>query len=115
MGGIDVNRKTQLEQELKRVTKVLVREYQPQRLILFGSLATGRVHEWSDIDLAIVKDTSRRFIDRIGDVLQLTHPQVGLHVVVYTPQEVDQMSANDHYFWVDEIEKKGKVLYDRGA
>lgn len=115
MGGIDMDRKTQLEQELKRVTKVLVREYQPQRMILFGSLATGRVHEWSDIDLAIVKDISRRFIDRIGDVLHLTHPQVGLNVVVYTPQEVDQMSANDNYFWVDEIEKKGKVLYDRGA
>jgi predicted nucleotidyltransferase len=110
-----MDRKAQLEQELKRATDILVREYQPQRMILFGSLATGQVHEWSDIDLAIVKETSRRFIDRIGDVLQLTHPQVGFNVVVYTPQEVDQMSASDHYFWVDEIVKKGKVLYDRGA
>jgi predicted nucleotidyltransferase len=110
-----MDRKAQLEQELKRVTEILVRDYSPERVILFGSLATGAVHEWSDIDLAIVKDTPRRFIDRIGDVLQLTHPQVGLNVVVYTPQEVDQMSASDHYFWVDEIAKKGKVLYDRGA
>ena len=112
---MSVDRKMQLDRELKRITETVVQNYRPQRIILFGSLATGRVHEWSDIDLAIVKETSRRFIDRIGDVLQLTHPQVGLHVVVYTPQEVDQMSANDQYFWVDEIEKKGKVLYDRGA
>ena len=110
-----MDRKTQLEQELKRVTKVLVQEYQPQRMILFGSLATGRVHEWSDIDLAIVKDTPRRFLDRIGDVLQLVDPQVGLNVVVYTPQEVAQMAEQDHYFWVDEIVKKGKVLYDQPA
>lgn len=115
MGGIDVDRKTQLEQELKRVTKVLVQEYQPQRMILFGSLATGRVHEWSDIDLAIVKDTSRRFLDRIGDVLQLVDPQVGFNVVVYTPQEVAQMAEQDHDFWVDEIVKKGEVLYDQPA
>ena len=110
-----MDRKTQLEQELKRVTEIIVREYQPERVILFGSLAQGKVHEWSDIDLAIVKKTTRRFIDRIGEVLRLTHPQVGLNVVVYTPQEVTQMVQSDHYFWVDEISEKGKVLYDRAA
>lgn len=110
-----MSRKKQLELELKRITKIVVREYKPQRMILFGSLAQGKVHEWSDIDLAIVKDTRRRFIDRIGDVLRLTHPQVALNVVVYTPKEVQGMAQSDHYFWVDEIAGKGKVLYDRAA
>lgn len=106
-----MDRKAQLEQELKRITEVLVRDYQPDRVILFGSLAAGRVHEWSDIDLAIVKATPRRFLDRIEDVLRLADSPVGLNVIVYTPDEVAQMQAGDHYFWVDEIEKKGKVLY----
>ncbi len=110
-----MGRKTQLEQELKRITEIIVREYKPQRMILFGSLAQGKVHEWSDIDLAIVKDTRRRFIDRTGDVLHLTHPRVALNVVVYTPGEVDGMVKSDHYFWMDEITGKGKVLYDRAA
>ena len=110
-----MDRKTQLEQELKRTTEVLVREYRPERMILFGSLARGTVHEWSDIDLAVVKDTPRRFIDRIGDVLHLVHPHVAFNVVVYTPKEVAQMEARDHEFWIDEILGKGKVLYDRTA
>ena len=110
-----MDRKAQLEQELKRATEVLVREYQPQRMILFGSLAHGTVHEWSDIDLAIVKDTPRRFIDRIGEVLRLVDSDLALNVIVYTPQEVARMRASDHSFWTDQIEKKGKVLYDRAT
>ncbi len=115
MNQESLDRKTRLEQELKRIMGIIVREYGPQRMILFGSLAQGNVHEWSDIDLAVVKKTPRRFIDRIGEILQLTHPKVGLNVVVYTPQEVAQMEKSDHCFWVDEIAHKGKVLYDRAA
>ena len=110
-----MSRKTQLEQELRRMIPVIVREYRPDRVILFGSLAQGTTHEWSDIDLAIVKETPRRFIDRIGEIFRLTHPQVGLNVVVYTPEEVAQMVRGDHYFWVDEIAGKGKILYDQAA
>lgn len=109
------DRKIQLERELKRIVEIIVREYRPQRMILFGSLAQGNVHEWSDIDLAIVKDTQRRFIARIGDIFRLVHPQLSLNVVVYTPKEVKEMVKSGHYFWRDEIAGKGKVLYDRAA
>lgn len=115
MNKESLNRKTRLEQELKRIMEIIVREYKPQRVILFGSLAQGDVREWSDIDLAIVKDTQQRFIKRIGEVFQLTRPHLALNVVVYTPQEVDQMEREGHYFWRDEITGKGKVLYDRAA
>lgn len=110
-----MNRKTQLEQELKRITEIIVREYKPQRMILFGSLAQGTTHEWSDIDLVIVKDTSKRFLERMREIFLLTHPKVSLNVVVYTPGEVADMEKQKHYFWRDEIINKGKVLYDRAA
>lgn len=109
------DRKARLERELQRSLGVLVKEYRPERVILFGSLAQGNVREWSDIDLAIVKETPHRFIDRIGEILRLVRPQVGFNVVVYTPEEVAEMTRKDHDFWVDEIAGKGKVLYDRAA
>lgn len=105
-------RKACLERELTRITGLLVREYRPIRIVLFGSLAQDAVHEWSDLDLAIVKETDKRFIDRIGEVLELTQPTVGLEVVVYTPQEFDRMVAEGNYFVVDEILGKGKILYE---
>ena len=110
-----MDRKTQLEQELKRLTEIIVREYKPQRMILFGSLAQGTTHEWSDIDLVIVKDTPKQFLDRMREIFLLTHPKVTLNVVVYTPGEVAEMERQKHYFWKDEIVSKGRVLYDRAA
>ncbi len=44
-------RKAALEAELKRILPIIIEKYQPEKIILFGSLATGDVHEWSDIDL----------------------------------------------------------------
>ena len=110
-----MNRKEQLEQELRRILEVILRDYKPERIILFGSLASGKVHEWSDIDLVIVKDTPKRFLERMREIFLLTHPCVSLNVVVYTPGEVAEMEKQQHYFWRDEIVNKGKVLYDRAA
>ncbi|HET7479184.1 MAG TPA: nucleotidyltransferase domain-containing protein [Rubrobacteraceae bacterium] len=31
--------------------------YEPEKIILFGFLALGEIHAWSDIDLIVVKDT----------------------------------------------------------
>ena len=105
-------RKAQLEEELARVVKVLVREYQPTRIILFGSLAQDAVHEWSDIDLAIIKETDKRLLDRIGEVLKLARSTVGLEVIVYTPAELDKMVAEGNYFVVEEILGRGKTVYE---
>ena len=105
-----MDRKKQLEEELKRIVNVILTNYKPERLILFGSLANNKVHEWSDIDLAVVKTTNKSFIDRIGELLNLIRPKVGLNILVYTPKEVKEMETNRHYFWLDEIIDKGKVL-----
>ena len=45
-------RRKLLENELQRYINVIVDNEQPEQLIVFGSLATGNVHEWSDIDLS---------------------------------------------------------------
>ena len=108
-----MTRREQLEKELKRIINIIIHKYEPDRLILYGSLSKGEVHEWSDIDLAVVKNTPRRFIDRIGDLLKLIRPEVALNIIVYTPDEVTEMENTNHYFWIDEIIKKGKILYER--
>jgi predicted nucleotidyltransferase len=72
------------------------------------------VGEWSDIDLVVVKETDRRFLDRTKNVLQLLQPRVGVDVLVYTPQEFERL-ARERNFVRTEIRGKGRVLYERGA
>ncbi|MCX7668267.1 MAG: nucleotidyltransferase domain-containing protein, partial [Atribacterota bacterium] len=73
----------------------------------------GVVHEWSDIDLFIVKDTPKRPIDRILEVTQLVRPRVGIDFFVYTPAEVS-MCLTEGISFIQNILNQGKVLYEKG-
>lgn len=106
-------RRAVLEAELARYVQLLREQYAPQRILLFGSLISGEIREWSDIDLVIIKETERQFLDRTREVLQLLRPQVGVDILVYTPDEFDQL-VQQRAFVRDEIVGKGKVLYERG-
>jgi len=102
-----------LEQELHRMTEILIREYQPEKLILFGSAAQGEIHEWSDLDLVVIKRTDKPLLERIEEVLRLARPKVGLDVLVYTPEEMEDLIAERRVFVLDEIIYKGAVAYER--
>jgi len=97
---------------LNRWLPLLIAHEQPDKIILFGSYCADRVDEWSDLDLVIVKDTDARFLDRTRQVLALLRPRVGLDVLVYTPEEFEQLS-HERAFFRKEIVAKGKVIYER--
>ena len=106
--------KKHLTKELDRIRQRLIRKYHPEKIILFGSLVSGKTHPGSDIDLAIIKKTRRRFLDRLKDALFAAQPKEGLDILVYTPEEVESMESNQNPFWLYEIKEKGQTLYQRG-
>ena len=106
-------RKRLLQKELKRITDIVIKRYLPDKIILFGSLANGKVQEWSDIDLVVIKETKARFIKRMQEVGLMTSPRLGVDFIVYTPEEFENMIKDDNYFIKDEILRKGRVLYDK--
>src|SRR2546422_11558067 len=87
-----------LEQELHRIMEILIREHEPEKLILFGSAAQGEIHEWSDLDLVVIKRTDKPLLERIEEVLRLVRPKVGLDVLVYTPEEMEDLIAERRGF-----------------
>ena len=102
-----------LEQELNRMMEILIREYQPEKIIVFGSAAQGEFHAWSDLDLVVVKKTSKPLLERIEEVLRLVRPRVGLDLLVYTPEEMEALVDERRVFVLDEIIYKGAVAYER--
>jgi len=106
-------RKEALERELRRIVATLVEKYKPEKIIIFGSLATGRIHEWSDIDLLIIKETDKRPLDRATDITaMLNYPRIAMDIFVYTPQELKYLMKHGSQFTA-EILEQGKVLYER--
>jgi len=59
------NREKLLNQELSRYIYLLTKHGAPEKVILFGTLAEGRIHEWSDIDLVVIERTTLPFYQRL--------------------------------------------------
>ena len=108
------HRLQQLEQNLGRILDALKTHYQPDQVIVFGSLASGNVTETSDLDLLIVKNTNKRFFDRIREVVKICDYDIGVDFLVYTPKELTE-AARSNPFVRDEILGKGKVVYRAAA
>ncbi len=87
-------------------------EYDPQRVILFGSWARGDEDEYSDLDLVIIKETQERFLDRLERVYDLVKPTFAMDVLVYTPKELAEMQERNNYF-TEMVLKEGVVIYER--
>lgn len=93
---------------------ILIRDYGAEKIIVFGSFVGSARHPWSDLDIAIVKQTDKRFLDRTLQASRLVKSSVATDFLVYTPDEFAQM-AKDNYFVRDEIVNKGKLLYDQNT
>src|SRR5438876_10853625 len=93
--------------------EILIREHEPEKLILFGSAAQGEVHEWSDLDLVVIKRTEKPLLERIEEVLRLVRPKVGLDVLVYTPEEMEDLIAERRVLVLDEFLYQGAVAYQQ--
>jgi len=105
-------RKEFLREELNRIVKVLKEAYDPEKIILFGSLAEDKVHEWSDIDLLIIKETDKRPIDRCIEIAKLVKPRLGIDLFVYTPEEYLTILKEGCSFFTN-ILKNSKILYEK--
>ena len=89
-------------------------EYQPIKIVLFGSYAYGQPDRDSDIDFLIIKDTTERPIDRRVKVARIAHDSrrlIPLEFIVLTPEEVrGRLRVGDQFLM--EILDKGEVLYE---
>ncbi len=104
----------EIETLLQGLLQKLLAQYEPQKVILYGSYAYGNPRPNSDIDLLIIKETSERFIDRWATVRHiLTDPKrkAPIEPLVLTPHEVETRLRKGDQF-VAEIIKRGRLLYE---
>ena len=108
------SRKKLLEENAQKVIGILKEKYAPEKIILFGSLATGKIKETSDLDLLVIKKTRKSFFNRLREIADLCELSVGADILVYTPKEFELESKTNPFF-KEEILKKGRTIYERAA
>lgn len=101
---------------LPKAIKRIVSELNPEKIILFGSYARGNPTPDSDVDLLVVIKTDGKHKEIYRAVSRLLYPrEFPVDIIVKTPKEVEEALKGgvDNAFFIREIVKKGKVLYDR--
>lgn len=96
------------------VVKKIVREIQPEKIILFGSYARGDFNQESDLDLFIIKESeeSSRAMRRKVDAL-LWGRRFSVDIIVRKPEEVEWNFRAKNPFYLYHIFKDGKVVYEK--
>lgn len=89
----------------------VIKNYQPEKVILFGSRASGKSHEESDWDYLIIKETKTRRINRreeaLPDILN-----VPADILILTPGEIEFLLESNSEF-IRSILENGKVIYEK--
>ena len=96
---------------IKVFVEQVVRQFHPQRVILFGSYAYGKPTEDSDVDLLVVMPFDRRKGRKSLEIRRRIPAGFPLDLIVRTPEFIAQRLAWGDCF-VQEILSKGKVLYE---
>jgi len=103
------------EERLQEVVRRIVQEFDPQRVVLFGSYACGEPGPDSDVDLLVVMESDERPAARATRVSRVLRPRLfPMDILVRTPDELRYRLEIGDYF-IREIMDHGRVLYERSV
>jgi predicted nucleotidyltransferase len=98
--------------EIQAAAARIAHEFRPQRIILFGSYATGQATEDSDVDLLVVLPFRGRGFRKSLEIMNRIDVRFPLDLVARRPAEVKRRYAQCDPL-VREALDRGKVLYEQ--
>ena len=96
---------------LDRIVERITERFRPEKIILFGSYATGRPRPDSDVDLLVVMP-ARNEVEQAIRILNVIDRSFPLDLLVRTPQNLKWRIAEGDWF-LREVVGTGKVLYEK--
>ena len=100
-------------QSIRNVTRRIVEEFQPEKIVLFGSYAYGTPGPDSDVDLLVVMDTSLSSRQQRLEISRVLSPRpFPMDILVRTPKDLaERLKLGDSF--LQDIISRGKVVYER--
>ena len=104
--------KKEMEKKIQAVADKIVQNFQPEKIILFGSWAWGEPTEDSDVDLFVVKETSdsrKTAMEIDGSIFPRPFP---MDLFVYTSNQLKKELSFEEPF-ITKVLGKGRFLYEK--
>jgi predicted nucleotidyltransferase len=96
---------------IREYARQIAEQFQPEKIILFGSYAYGTPHEDSDVDLLVVMPNRNHQNQSVQIRWRLAAP-FPLDLLVRTPKEMSWRLEEGESFMTT-IVSQGKVLYEK--
>lgn len=100
----------------EKINDIVVRianKFNPERIILFGSYATGMPGKDSDLDLLIIRDTALPMHERGNEIrLSLIGTGIPVDILVFTKSEFET-EKHKKFSFLSSVLKNSKVLYEQ--
>jgi predicted nucleotidyltransferase len=93
------------------LSRRIAEEFSPERIILFGSRASGRARADSDVDILVVMECTGPGARKAAEILNSVEPEFAVDLIVRTPREIRRRLALQDPFLVEAVQR-GKVLYE---
>jgi uncharacterized protein len=97
--------------EIKSLCQQIVDNFQPEKVVLFGSYAYGTPTEDSDIDLLVIMPYTGNELDQMVTVRRRLKSTFPLDVLVKTSAQLKERIEMEDFF-IKEIIEKGTILYE---
>jgi predicted nucleotidyltransferase len=96
---------------IKKLCEQVAGEFNPEKIILFGSQAYGKPTEESDIDLLVVMSYEGSPFRQAGEILKRLQVWMPVDLIVRSEKEIKQrLKIGDQF--MREILEHGKVMYE---
>jgi predicted nucleotidyltransferase len=102
-------------QDIQAIVDAIAERFSPEKIILFGSYASGHPTPDSDVDLLVIMNTQEPRHRRAVPMRLLFRPvPFAMDILVFTPDEVAYWNGTVNHILTEAI-ASGKVLYERAA
>ena len=98
--------------KIKAVAQQITEQFDPNKIVLFGSHAEGCADQDSDVDLLVVLPFRGKGCRKAVEILERIRAPFPLDLLVRTPAQVRRRIREGDFFMRD-IAERGKVLYEK--
>lgn len=97
--------------KINEFVREVARQFQPERVVLFGSYAYGHPGADSDVDLLVIMPHEGHAAVQAAEIRKRIRAGFPMDLIVRSPRVIRQRLAMDDFF-ITEILEQGETLYE---
>jgi hypothetical protein len=95
--------------QIEAYCRVLAREIQPQKIILFGSYASGSATADSDVDLVVIMPFRGNPTNQVVDIRGRAEAPFPMDLLIWQPSRARRRDS-----FTQSVLNRGKIMYEAG-